>query len=78
MIRGTVGVGSTTTSIVTSRLLPAATVANQLRDRVVVFSDITTTAALRGQVEISPPARRGAFSLLRLLLLHQFLVTTLL
>ena len=46
---GTVGSGSTTTSIVTSSLAPAATVADQFKGRVLLFSDTTTTANLRGQ-----------------------------
>lgn len=46
---GTVGVGSTTTSIVTSSIDPAASVTNQFLDRIVIFDRATTTAALRGQ-----------------------------
>jgi hypothetical protein len=46
---GTVGGGSTTTSIVTSSVTPAPSVADQLKGRLVVFADNTTTAALRGQ-----------------------------
>jgi len=46
---GTVGSGSTTTSIVTSSVTPATSVADQLKGRIVTFSDDTTTAALRGQ-----------------------------
>lgn len=46
---GTVGSASTTTSIVTSSLLPAATVTDQFKGRIVLFDRNTTTAALRGQ-----------------------------
>ena len=46
---GTVGTGSTTTSIVTSSVTPATSVADQLKGRYIVFADDTTTAALRGQ-----------------------------
>lgn len=46
---GTVGSGSTTTSIVTSSVTPATSVADQLKGRIVIFADDTTTAALRGQ-----------------------------
>jgi hypothetical protein len=46
---GTVGSGSTTTSIVTSSLSPAAAVASQFIGRVVLFNSTTTTVNLRGQ-----------------------------
>lgn len=46
---GTVGTASTTTSIVTSSLTPAASVADQFKGRIVTFAQDTTTAALRGQ-----------------------------
>ncbi|SOD42352.1 hypothetical protein [Nitrosovibrio sp. Nv4] len=46
---GTVGSGSTTTSIVTSSVTPAASVADQFKGRLLTFADDTTTAALRGQ-----------------------------
>lgn len=46
---GTVGAASTTTSIVTSAVTPATSVADQLKGRILVFADDTTTAALRGQ-----------------------------
>jgi hypothetical protein len=49
-MRGTVSTGSSTTSITTSALTPATTTANQIKDRVVIFDNDTTTAALRGQV----------------------------
>lgn len=48
-VTGTVGTGSTTTSIVTSTLNPAASVADQYKGRIITFDDATTTAALRGQ-----------------------------
>lgn len=46
---GTVGVGSTTTSIVSSALTPAGAVADQFKGKIITFSQTTTTAALRGQ-----------------------------
>jgi hypothetical protein len=46
---GTVGVGSTPTSIVTSSLTPSGSVADQFMGRMITFSDDTTTTALRGQ-----------------------------
>lgn len=46
---GTVGVGSTTTSIVTSALDPAAAVNDQYKGRILTFKNDTTTANLRGQ-----------------------------
>lgn len=46
---GTVGVGSTITSIVTSSLDPAATAVDQFKGKIVTFTKDTTTAALRGQ-----------------------------
>ena len=49
LIEGTVGAGATTTSIPTSSLAPAVTVADQLKGRIVVFDENTATAALRGQ-----------------------------
>lgn len=48
-VLGTVGTGSSTTSIVTSSLDPPATVTDQFKGRVVLFSKDTTTAGLRGQ-----------------------------
>ena len=48
--RGTVGTGSTTTSVVSSAFLPAGAVANQFIGRVIYFDASTTTHALRGQV----------------------------
>lgn len=49
IVTGTVGAASTTTSIVTSALSPAASVADQFKGRIVTFDANTTTAALRGQ-----------------------------
>ncbi len=46
---GTVGSASTTTSIVTSSLTPAAAVTDQFKGRIVIFDKDTTTANLRGQ-----------------------------
>jgi hypothetical protein len=46
---GTVGGGSTTTSIVSSALTPAGSVLTQFKGRSIVFDRNTTTAALRGQ-----------------------------
>lgn len=46
---GTVGSGSATTSVVTSGLTPAASVADQFKGRILTFAQDTTTAALRGQ-----------------------------
>lgn len=45
----TVGAASTTTSIVTSSMTPAAAVSNQFVGRIVIFDKDTTTANLRGQ-----------------------------
>lgn len=49
IVRGTVGTGSTTTSIVTSALSPSAVDASQFIGRVVIFDYNTTTTGLRGQ-----------------------------
>lgn len=46
---GTCGSGCTTTSIVTSSLSPAASVADQFKGRVIIFDYATTSANLRGQ-----------------------------
>jgi hypothetical protein len=48
-VLGTVGVGSTTTSIVTSALDPAAAATDQYKGRILIFANNTTTANLRGQ-----------------------------
>lgn len=47
-VLGTVGIGSSTTSIVTSALDPAAAVTTQFVGRIVTFDRATTTANLRG------------------------------
>lgn len=49
VVFATVGSGSTTTSIVTSAMSPAAAVTDQYKARVVIFRRNTTTANLRGQ-----------------------------
>lgn len=49
IVLGTVDAGATTTSIPTSALDPAASVADQFKGRIVIFDKDTTTAALRGQ-----------------------------
>lgn len=48
-VLGTCDAGSSVTSIVTSSLDPAPTVADQFKGRIVLFDRNTTTAALRGQ-----------------------------
>lgn len=48
-VLGTVGSGSTTTSIVTSSLSPAAVATDQFKGRVLTFTNDTSTQALRGQ-----------------------------
>jgi hypothetical protein len=48
VIKGTVGTGSTTTSVVTSSLSPAAAL-NSFNGQNICFDRDTTTAALRGQ-----------------------------
>jgi hypothetical protein len=45
----TVGAASSTTSIVTSSMSPAAAATDQFKGRIFTFADDTTTAALRGQ-----------------------------
>lgn len=49
IVRGTVDAGASTTSIPTSSLAPAASVADQFKGRIVIFDKDTSTAALRGQ-----------------------------
>lgn len=48
-VTGTVGTGSTTTSVVTSALDPAAAATDQYKGRQLTFKADTTTANLRGQ-----------------------------
>lgn len=49
IVAGTVTTGASTTSIPTSSLSPAASVADQFKGRIVIFDKTTTTTALRGQ-----------------------------
>lgn len=49
IVTGTVGAASSTTSVVTSALAPAAAVIDQFKGRVIVFDAATTTTNLRGQ-----------------------------
>jgi len=49
MCTGTVGTGSTITSIVCSAIDPAGVDADQFKGRIIIFDDGTTTTALRGQ-----------------------------
>lgn len=46
---GTIGTGSTTTSLVASSFTPASAVNDQFNGRTLIFKNDTTTAALRGQ-----------------------------
>ena len=48
-LRGTIGSGSTTTSVVTSAMIPATSVSGQLLGQILQFDFDTATAALRGQ-----------------------------
>lgn len=49
IVRGVVTTGGTTSSIPTSSLNPAASVADQFRGRIVIFDRATASANLRGQ-----------------------------
>ena len=49
LVRGVCGSSSTTTSIITSSLIPAAAVTDQFKGRIVIFEAETTTTNLRGQ-----------------------------
>lgn len=49
--RGTVDAGASTTSIPTSAFSPAGAVADQFKDRVMIFDADTATTALRGQAK---------------------------
>jgi len=49
IVTGTIGTGSTTTSIVASAVSPASAVNDQFKGRIMNFDKDTTTAALRGQ-----------------------------
>jgi hypothetical protein len=48
-VKGVVGTGSTTTSIVTSSLTPSVSATDQLLGRIVIFHNNTGTSALRSQ-----------------------------
>jgi hypothetical protein len=50
IVTGTVGVASSTTSVVTSACSPGPTVTDQFKGRLLIFLRTTTTTALRGQV----------------------------
>jgi hypothetical protein len=56
---GTVGTGSTTTSIVTSSMSPAAAVTGQFVGLVLAFDENTTTANLRGQKTVVTASTSG-------------------
>jgi hypothetical protein len=63
IVRGVVTTGATTTSIPTSSLAPAASVTDQFLGRVIIFNNLTTTAALRGQaVRITGSTSGGVFT----------------
>lgn len=47
--RGTIGLASTTTSLVTSAFSPSGAAQDQFQGRIIIFDNDTTTAALRGQ-----------------------------
>lgn len=49
IVTGTVGVGSTATSLVASALSPASVINDQFVGRIITFDKDTTTTALRGQ-----------------------------
>jgi hypothetical protein len=49
IVTAVVGTGSTTTSIVTSSMSPAAAVIDQFKGKIVTFAEDTTTVNLRGQ-----------------------------
>lgn len=67
IVEGTVGAGATTTSIPTSSLTPAVTVADQLKGRVILFAEDTATAALRGQAsEITANTNTGTLTVVAL------------
>lgn len=46
---GTIGSGSTTTSVVASAIVPTSVVNDQYNGRIIIFDRATTTTALRGQ-----------------------------
>lgn len=49
IVTGVAGSGSTTTSLVTSSMSPAAVATDQFKGKIVTFAEDTTTTALRGQ-----------------------------
>lgn len=60
---GTVGTGSSATSIVTSSLNPAATVTDQFKGKILTFTYNTATAALRGQsTDITASSNTGVLT----------------
>lgn len=59
----TVGSSSTTTSVITSSMTPAANVTDQFKGRILTFADDTTTAALRGQsTDITASSNAGVLT----------------
>lgn len=58
--RGTVTAGGTTTSIPTSAFTPAGAVADQFKDRVVLFDVDTTTPTLRGVAKLITASTNAA------------------
>ncbi len=62
-VDGVVGSSSSTTSIVTSSLNPAAAVTDQFKGRIVIFDQDTATANLRGQIaEITASTSGGVLT----------------
>lgn len=62
-VTGVVGSGSTTTSVVTSSMSPAAVVSNQFKGLILKFTADTTTANLRGQgCEITSSSSGGVLT----------------
>lgn len=57
----TVGTGSTTTSIVTSSMDPAASATDQFKGRIVLFTKDTSSANLRGQGSDITASTSGGF-----------------
>lgn len=60
VVLGTVGAGSTTTSIVTQSLSPAGTVAGQFNGRALIFLNNTLTAALQSETRSVAGSTSGA------------------
>lgn len=60
VVVGTVGVGSTTTTIVTQALSPAGTVAGQFNGRALIFLNNTLTAALQSETRSVAGSTTGA------------------